>query len=442
MTNVKDSVKIVTKFNIFVTILFFCRLEKVMRTRSRNVAMAAVLLIVMLVQVINTTKPRTITDNPIKDVVADNVQMQLPETDSEIIFEEEIVSAELNVVYRSPLTSSEVKDEFEETMSNSVYADKVVSYTVDRLCIYKLPDLTSTVVGVMYSGTEGDILEVGEEWTKISSGNVTGYIRNTAVLFGEEAEIIAEIIGEESSSVAVDGLIVYEDASVGSTRIDTLSLGTEVTVVEASGEFLLITTDSTLGYVQKSGIEVSYGLDTAITIEEETAIKEAEAAEEARRRAEEAAQAAAQAAQDKYANMAVTNREPYSATPEEIHLLAAIIYWESGWEPYEGQLAVGNVVLNRVLQPRFKQNTITDVIYAPGQFSGVIVNGAISERFQGVLNLTNEQLNQRGCYDAALAVLSGVNNIGDLNFFNNVKKANFAKCTSYTIINNHYFYTY
>lgn len=409
-----------------------------MRTRSRNVAMAAVLLIVLLVQVINTTKPRTITDNPIQDVVADNVGTQLPETDSEIVFEEEIVSAELNVVYRSPLTSTEVKDEFEEIKSHSVYADKVVSYTVDRLCIYESEDLTSPVVGVMYSGTEGDILEIGEEWTKISSGEVIGYIRNTAVLFGEEAEIIAEIIGEENSTVAVDGLTVYEDASESSTKIDTLSLGTAVTVVETSGDFILITTDSTLGYVLKSGIEISYGLDTAITIEEENAIKAAQAAEEAKKKAEQAAQAA----KDKYTDVGTTNRTPYTATPEEIHLLAAIIYWESGWEPMEGQIAVGNVVLNRVLQTRFKQNTITDVIYAPGQFSGVITNGVISDRFQGVLNLTDEQLNQRGCYDAALAVLSGVNNVGDLNFFINVKKANYAKYTSYTIINNHCFYTY
>ena len=193
-----------------------------------------------------------------------------------------------------------------------------------------------------------------------------------------------------------------------------------------------------MGYVLKSGVKVSYGLDTAITIEEENAIKAAQAAEEAKKKAEQAAQAA----KDKYTDVGTTNRTPYTATPEEIHLLAAIIYWESGWEPMEGQIAVGNVVLNRVLQTRFKQNTITDVIYAPGQFSGVITNGVVSDRFQGVLNLTDEQLNQRGCYDAALAALSGVNNVGDLNFFINVKKANYAKYTSYTIINNHCFYTY
>ena len=81
-------------------------------------------------------------------------------------------------------------------------------------------------------------------------------------------------------------------------------------------------------------------------------------------------------------------------------------------------------------------------MYAPGQFSGVLENGAPSARFQGVLNMSNEELNRRGCYDVALRALAGENNIGDLLFFINVKKANFAKYKGYTIINNHCFYTY
>jgi spore germination cell wall hydrolase CwlJ-like protein len=410
-----------------------------MRTMNRNMAVIAVLLIVLLVQVIAVGKPEPIKDNSITDVMADaGIEETLPQDDMDIVVEEEIVSAELNVVYRSPLASSDVVDEFAEDGTSSIYEDKIVSYTVNRLCVYELPDLTSKVVGVMYAGTEADIVEIGSEWTKISSGSVTGYVRNVAVIFGGEAEIIAEFIGSECSEVTANSLTVYEDASSDSTAIDTLSKGDRVTAVEVCGDYVLVTTDSTLGYVLKSGVNISFGLGKAITIEEENEINAQKAAEEAKKKAEEAAQAA----KDKLTNVTTTNRGAISAAPEEIHLLAAIIYWESGWEPMEGQIAVGNVVLNRVFQSRFKQNTIADVIYAPGQFSGVLTNGVISDRFQAVLNLTDEQLNARGCYDAALVALSGVNNIGDLNFFVSVKKANYAKYTSYTIINNHCFYTY
>lgn len=54
---------------------------------------------------------------------------------------------------------------------------------------------------------------------------------------------------------------------------------------------------------------------------------------------------------------------------QSVDLLARVIFHESGNQPLTGQIAVGNVILNRVASPRFP-NTIYDVIYAPGQFPG------------------------------------------------------------------------
>lgn len=52
---------------------------------------------------------------------------------------------------------------------------------------------------------------------------------------------------------------------------------------------------------------------------------------------------------------------------EDLQLLAKIIQIESGYEPLEGQIAVGNVILNRVKDERFP-NTIKEVIFQPNQF--------------------------------------------------------------------------
>ena len=49
-------------------------------------------------------------------------------------------------------------------------------------------------------------------------------------------------------------------------------------------------------------------------------------------------------------------------------LLARLISAEARGEPYEGQVAVGAVVLNRVGHPSFP-NSIAEVIYQPGAFS-------------------------------------------------------------------------
>ncbi|GEM_PF-204176 len=51
----------------------------------------------------------------------------------------------------------------------------------------------------------------------------------------------------------------------------------------------------------------------------------------------------------------------------ELVLLAKIIEVEAGYESFEGQVAVGNVIMNRVNSSAFP-DTIQEVIYQPGQF--------------------------------------------------------------------------
>lgn len=55
------------------------------------------------------------------------------------------------------------------------------------------------------------------------------------------------------------------------------------------------------------------------------------------------------------------------ADDQDLRILAAIIWLEARGEPFEGQVAVGAVVLNRVRSPLFP-DAIPDVIFQPGQF--------------------------------------------------------------------------
>lgn len=52
----------------------------------------------------------------------------------------------------------------------------------------------------------------------------------------------------------------------------------------------------------------------------------------------------------------------------DLQLLARVISAEARGEPYEGQVAVGAVILNRMAHPSFP-NTLSGVIYQPGAFS-------------------------------------------------------------------------
>ena len=59
-----------------------------------------------------------------------------------------------------------------------------------------------------------------------------------------------------------------------------------------------------------------------------------------------------------------------SSSTSDVQLLARAINGEARGEPYEGQVAVGAVILNRVKSSSFP-NTIAGVIYQPGAFTAV-----------------------------------------------------------------------
>lgn len=61
---------------------------------------------------------------------------------------------------------------------------------------------------------------------------------------------------------------------------------------------------------------------------------------------------------------------PYKASEYEVTLLAKLIHHEAGNQPRAGKVAVGEVVMNRIYSSKFRQTTITDIVYAPGQFAG------------------------------------------------------------------------
>ena len=59
-----------------------------------------------------------------------------------------------------------------------------------------------------------------------------------------------------------------------------------------------------------------------------------------------------------------------SSSASDLQLMARAINGEARGEPYEGQVAVGAVILNRVRSSSFP-NTIAGVIYEPGAFTAV-----------------------------------------------------------------------
>ena len=171
---------------------------------------------------------------------------------------------------------------------------------------------------------------------------------------------------------------------------------------------------------------------------QEEALRAAEAAAlEAQRQAEAAAleaqrqaEAAALEAQRQAEAAALESRKQNTlaaagVTEEELYLLANIIYCEAGCEPYIGKVAVGNVVMNRVKSDK-QPDTISEVVYAKGQFSPVS-NGSLARALK-------RGSADESCYQAALEALEGASPVGDKLFFRRVNGR------SGQVIGHHVFY--
>ncbi|PWJ51266.1 cell wall hydrolase [Faecalicatena contorta] len=129
------------------------------------------------------------------------------------------------------------------------------------------------------------------------------------------------------------------------------------------------------------------------------------AAEEAQRAAEAAAEAEAAAVEAAAAEAASV---PVMAGEQE--LLAAIIFCEAGNQPYDGQVAVGAVIMNRVNSGVYP-GSISEVIYQPGQFGPAMTGWLDSVLASGGYTDTAMQ--------AAADALAGANPIGDCLYFGN-----------------------
>ena len=166
---------------------------------------------------------------------------------------------------------------------------------------------------------------------------------------------------------------------------------------------------TTAQYVQQYAAQISTAEAELAEIEAEIERKEAEIA---------AQQADIEALKKQYQEELLMSQLANSSSKRDIsqvvfeegdrYLLANLIYCEAGGEPYEGQVAVGAVVINRVLSSVFP-DTVSGVIYQRKQFSPV-ASGRLA------LALSQNKATP-SCYQAADAAMSGTTNVGGCVYF-------------------------
>ena len=307
-----------------------------------------------------------------------------------------------------------------------LWQDRLMADVDDFLYVRESADPESEVVGKLYKGDVAQIQESGDEWTHITSGNVEGFVNNDYCVTGNEAASYAAETVDTQAAVLADGLRIRSEADAESSVISAVYTGTTLTVDTSAQnqdeEWVAVVYNGTTGYVSSDYVEVSLSLGEGKTIEEEQEEQARIAAEKA---AQEAKEAAKKAEQVSSSSVQTVQNEAVTASTDDVTLLAAIIQCEAGNELYEGQVAVGAVVMNRVRAAGYP-GSIYEVIYQRGQFPPA-GNGSVAKI------VSNGP--KASCIQAAQEALNGTDNTSGATCFKRASSGHAG-----VVIGNHVFY--
>ena len=297
----------------------------------------------------------------------------------------------------------------------------------DMLDIHAEANTASAVIGQVMEDGHVAILAKYNDWVQIQAGEIAGWVPaenlvETEISNEEAVAANEQVIAERTGATASEDEFfaeeeVQQDETAALQAEASEAAQNEIEEVQTAEEAARLEAEAQAKAAAEEAAQLEAEAQAKAAAEEAARIAaeaQAKAAEEAARleaeaqakaAAEEAARIAAEAQQ---AALAAQAAQTAAISAEELKLLANIIYCEAGSESYVGKVAVGNVIMNRV-KSASQPNTITEVVYAKGQFSPVR-NGSLQRA------LSSDKADA-ACYQAAIEALAGAQPVGGKLFF-------------------------
>ena len=167
-----------------------------------------------------------------------------------------------------PVEEASVEDTTEDE-----YASLAIANVTNYVNVRTEPNTDSAVVGKIYDGAVAQILDVAgenQDWFRIVSGNVEGYIKAEFFIYGDAA--VVDNYVTRYATVTADRLNVRQEPATDAKRIGYIDNGEKVKILENNGEWLKVQyTEDKTGYVSAEYATISEEFIYAKTIEEEQA---------------------------------------------------------------------------------------------------------------------------------------------------------------------------
>ena len=294
----------------------------------------------------------------------------------------------------------------------------------DMLDIHAEANTASAVIGQVMEDGHVAILAKYNDWVQIQAGEIAGWVPaenlvETEISNEEAVAANEQVIAERTGATASEDEFfaeeeVQQDETAALQAEASEAAQNEIEEVQAAEEAARLEAEAQSKAAAEEAARLEAEAQAKAAAEEAAQLEaeaQAKAAEEAARlEAEAQAKAAAEEAArlEAEAQQAALAAQTAAISTEELKLLANIIYCEAGSESYVGKVAVGNVIMNRV-KSASQPNTITEVVYAKGQFSPVR-NGSLQRA------LSSDKADA-ACYQAAIEALAGAQPVGGKLFF-------------------------
>ncbi|MDF2909048.1 MAG: hypothetical protein K0R34_4369 [Herbinix sp.] len=169
----------------------------------------------------------------------------------------------------------------------NLYKDMSFAKVSDYVNIRSIPGEEGVILGKLYNNSAATIVEKSDDWYKVKSGSVTGYIKAEFLITGNQAKELAKEIGKQVAYVTTDALKVREEPGTDSSILTLVANGDEFIVQEEKNGWVKIVFEGNkTGFVSADYVDVEYEFEEAISIEEEqerlAAEQEAEQTEQVR----------------------------------------------------------------------------------------------------------------------------------------------------------------
>ena len=189
-----------------------------------------------------------------------------------------VKSAEVEVVQ----ADQKVIDDEAKLIENLVIAE-----ADEYVNIRSIPSEKGKILGKFYDNSIGEILGEENGWYYIRSGNVTGYVKASFCITGEEARGLAEEVGTRLAMVNCDGLYVRKEASADSEVLRMVTMKDELLVLDEQQDWVKVDVEEGFGWVAREYVELKTEYIHGESREEEKSrlTKEREARERARKAA-------------------------------------------------------------------------------------------------------------------------------------------------------------